>query len=69
MGSNAQAVASDRHFSPFIVQRNPGTVANQRTIRHNRTPSEGRRYEVLERGCSTWFLLTVLTVLDGGQKR
>ena len=69
-GSNTQVATTsqEEQHSPFIVQRNPGLIANNRVARKNRIPGPGRRYEVLERGNSTWFLLTVLTVIDGGRQ-
>ena len=44
-------------------------VTNNRVARYNSSLGPDRRYEVLERGTSTWFLITVLTVIDGGRKR
>lgn len=68
--ANAQAVgAADSPNSLFIVQRNPGTVHSDRVARYNSTAETGRRYEVLERATHQWFLVTVLTVMDGGRRR
>ena len=68
--SNAEpAVAPSSHPLPFIVQRNPGTPRNNRVARLNSRRDTGRRYEVLERESCQWYLVTVLTVIDGGRSR
>ena len=68
--SSAQPlVSSDQSQSPFIVQRNPGTLHSDRVSRLNGRAESGRRYEVLERISHQWSLVTVLTVIDGGRRR
>lgn len=59
---------AEREHAPFIVQRNPGTVPNNRVARYSCAADLGRQYEVLELDACAWYLVTVLTVIEGGRK-
>jgi hypothetical protein len=62
------AVIANGAQSPFIIQRNPGHVRNDRVARPTFPGELGKRYEVLEKA-GEWSLITVLTVIEGGNKR
>jgi hypothetical protein len=55
--------------SPYIVWRNPAMPHGTRRAKYHDTVPEGRKYEVLEQTCpGDWFVVTVLTVVDGRPK-
>ena len=50
---------------PRIVWRNPAPPRGKRHAEYRETVREGRKYEVRERACGLWILVTELTVVDG----
>lgn len=50
---------------PRIIWRNPAPRRGKRRAEYCDTVGEGRKYEVLERACGHWVLVTELTVVDG----
>jgi hypothetical protein len=58
-----------KHSSPYIIWRNPAMSLGARRVHFCDATFRRRTYEVLERiDRDRWSVVTVLTVLDGGQK-
>lgn len=54
---------------PYIIWRNRAVPDETRKANYDGITSEGKKYEVVERTTgSSWVVVAVLTVIDGGRK-